>query len=122
MAQKKNPAGRHARKPTRATPGSIGGDLIGHRVLARGKDSGAFAGILVRRDGQAVELAECRRLWYWDGAASLSELSAKGVSKPQNCKFPAPVRREFIFDLIEMIPEEAAASKSIAEVPVWTAH
>ena len=38
-------------------------------VVVRSRDAGAFLGRLVRRNGSEVELADARRLWYWDGAA-----------------------------------------------------
>lgn len=124
MTTKKQPTRRSAARTQRepAMDAPIGQDMIGQRVIARGKDSGAFAGLLVRREGQSAEIADCRRLWYWDGAASLSEIAAKGVSRPRQCKFPAPVERECIFDLIELIPQTEPASTSIARVPAWTAH
>ncbi|MCF0120546.1 MAG: hypothetical protein HUJ65_02815, partial [Oscillospiraceae bacterium] len=38
-------------------------------------------------DKYAVELTQCRRIWYWSGAASLSQLANDGVRKPDECKF-----------------------------------
>ena len=93
----------------------------GNYVIVRTYSAGVFAGTLVSRKGKEVELSTARRLWYWDGAASLSQLAMTGTSKPQNCKFPAPVRDILLLEAIEIIPVTAEAKKSIAEVKVWQA-
>lgn len=97
---------------------------IGKYCIVRGNEFGVFAGILmdVDNDGKTVQLADARRIWYWDGAASLSELALMGTSKPENCKFPAPVQNIILNGVIEIIPCTAKAEVSIREVPVWTAR
>lgn len=64
-------------------------------------------------------LNDSRRLWYWEGAATLSQLATDGVSKPENCKFPAAIESHMVMQVIEIIPATEKAVKSIAEVPVW---
>jgi hypothetical protein len=78
-----------------------------------------FAGYVKERIGQEVMLLEARRLWYWDGAASLSQLAIEGVSKPQNCKFPAPVSEILLLGAVEILSVTKQAQDSIASVPVW---
>jgi len=87
--------------------------------IIRGDRSGVFAGYLKSREGKEVELLSCRRIWYWDGASSISQLALDGVSKPQNCKFPAPIKMIVILDAIEIIPATEKARKSIEEVSIW---
>ena len=91
-------------------------------VIIRTHSAGVFAGYLESRHGKQVELANARRLWSWDGAASLSELSQQGVSKPDDCKFPQEVPRVILTEAIEILPCSEKARKSIAEVTIWTAH
>lgn len=92
----------------------------GDYVMVRAARAGVFAGTLVSRKGQEVVLKNARRIWYWAGAASLSELATRGTSNPGKCKFPAPVPEVLLMEVIEMIPISAAAAKSIAKVPIWT--
>mgnify|MGYP007038457128 FL=1 len=92
---------------------------IGKYVIVRGDRSGVFAGILTARDGQEVQLANCRRIWYWDGAASISQLAIDGTSKPDTCKFPAPVTEITILDVVEIIPCTEKAEMSIKAVREW---
>jgi hypothetical protein len=91
-------------------------------VIIRSTNAGAFAGTLEARDGQEVTLSNARRLWYWDGAASLSELAMKGVSRPATCKFPAPVDRIVVLEVIEVISATPQAKQSIEAVKPWTMH
>lgn len=91
----------------------------GKFVLVRGDRSGVFAGILKTKDGREVELTECRRIWYWAGAASISQLAIDGTKKPQECKFPAPVASIVITDAIEIIPCTETAEASIKAVEEW---
>lgn len=89
-------------------------------VIVRGQSSGCFAGELVSRAGREVVLAGCRRLWKWEGAASLSELAARGTSKPSGCMFPRPTTRHEILDAIEVIEVSPEARRSIEGVAEWT--
>lgn len=88
-------------------------------VIVRGDRSGVFAGYLKKREGREVTLTEVRRLWYWDGAASLSQLAQSGISKPENCKFPESVKEILILDVIEILNATPNAKKIIEDVKVW---
>ena len=55
--------------------------------IVRGDRSGVFAGNIKHREGREVTLTNVRRLWYWSGAASLSQLALEGVKRPKDCKF-----------------------------------
>ena len=89
------------------------------KFIIRGDRSGVFYGELVARDGREVTIADCRRLWYWDGAASLSQLATEGTSAPQHCKFTVSVAELIILDAIEILPCTAAAAASIEAVKEW---
>lgn len=93
--------------------------MIGKVCVVRTFSAGVFFGTMVERNGKEVVLNDARRLWYWDGAASLSQLANEGVSKPEKCKFPAPVSTVLLTEAIEIIPATEAAIASIAAVPQW---
>ena len=88
--------------------------------IIRGDRSGVFAGYVKERKDNEVTIINARRLWYWDGAASISQLAVDGVSKPQNCKFPKEVRELLVLDAIEIIPCTEKAQKSISKVGEWS--
>lgn len=94
-------------------------DFVGKQVIVRGEDSGVFYGTLKGKDGREVTLNRCRRIWYWDGAASISQLAVDGTSKPGNCKFTVYVDSISILDAIEIIPVTSKAIESIESVESW---
>lgn len=88
-------------------------------VICRTYSAGVFAGFLESREGKEVVLSNARRLWYWAGAASLSQLAMEGTKKPKDCKFPVAVNRVELTEAIEILDVTPEAQKSIEEVPVW---
>ena len=94
--------------------------MIGKYCMVRTREAGVFAGTVAERDGAEVLLKNARRIWYWSGAASLSQLATDGTSNPKDCKFPVPVAEVLLLGVIEIIPITDAAAASIAAVPVWT--
>ena len=92
----------------------------GYKIV-RTYSAGVFAGEVVSRKGQEVVMKNARRLWYWAGAASLSQLAVNGTSKPQACKFPIAVPRVELLQAIEILDVTEEARKSIEAVPEWKA-
>jgi len=90
-------------------------------VLVRTYSAGVFAGKLESRNGQEVVLRNARRIWYWKGAASLSQLAMEGTSMPSECKFPCEVDKVELLQAIEILDVTEKARASIGSVPVWTA-
>jgi hypothetical protein len=92
-------------------------------VIIRAKEAGCFAGYLEEysRETATVVLSQARRLWYWSGAASLSQLAMEGSSNPTGCKFPPVVSKQEILGVIEVIDTTEAAQISIEGTPVWRA-
>lgn len=88
-------------------------------VIIRTQSAGVFAGYLKSRKEKEVELLKVRRIWYWEGAASLSQLAVEGVNKPNSCKFPIEVPSIELTETIEIIPVSKKAKESIAKVPIW---
>ncbi len=99
-------------------------ELSKNSVIVRSESAGVFCGILTRSDlehGGVVEMENARRLWYWAGAASLSQLAVDGTSKPSECKFPTAVPKISIAKVVEIIPCTEKAIQTINSVPIWKA-
>jgi len=90
-------------------------------VIVRTYSAGCFAGNLKSRKGKEVVLTNARRLWYWKGAASLSQLAQSGTSDPAGCRFPEPVSNIIVTEAIEILTVSPKAQKIIKEVPIWKA-
>ena len=88
-------------------------------VIVRSDKAGVFAGDLIGYEGTTAILGSARRLWYWEGAASLSQMAMTGTSLPAKCKFPIAVTVVYLPDVIEILEATPAARKSIESVPVW---
>jgi hypothetical protein len=90
-------------------------------VIVRTRSAGVHAGALESYDKQVREsiLSGARRLWYWDGAASLSQLAMEGTKKPNTCKFPCIVKKVILPETIEILETTQEAQNSILDVPIW---
>ena len=88
-------------------------------VIVRTYSAGVHVGYLKSRKGTECTLIDSRRLWYWDGASSLSQLAVDGVSKPETCKFPCVVPEIDLLGIIEVIPCSEKSRLSIASVKIW---
>lgn len=88
-------------------------------VIVRTYSAGVFAGELESRNGQEVVMRNARRIWYWSGAASLSQLAMEGTKDPANCKFPCEVDRVELLQAIEILDVTEEAKESIKAVPIW---
>jgi hypothetical protein len=94
-------------------------DVIGKVCVVRTYSAGVFIGLVAQREGKEALLKNARRIWYWSGAASLSQLAMEGTKDPENCKFPKAVDEVLLTECIEFIPATDAAIASIDAVPVW---
>jgi len=88
-------------------------------VLIRTYSAGVHVGFLKGRNGKEVELINSRRIWYWEGAASLSQLALEGVTMPDKCKFSVVVPQILLTEAIEIISITEKAKNNIEAVKEW---
>jgi hypothetical protein len=88
-------------------------------VLIRSEKAGVHFGYLAAKTGNEVSLINSRRIWYWDGAASLSQMAMEGVKKPSTCKFSVVVPSIVVLGVCEILSVTSVAEKNINGVPVW---
>ena len=93
-------------------------EIVEDYVIVRTYSAGVHAGEVVKKEGNEITLRNARRLYYWSGAATLSQLAMEGVKYPNKCKFPCEVC-EITLQWIEIIPCTTEAINSIKGVPVW---
>lgn len=97
--------------------------LIGKKVVIRSYGAGVFFGTLNEvekcEDKWAVELLNCRRLWYWGGACSITQLAVDGTKAPSNCKFTITESSIVVSSVIEIHECTAKAVESIESVREW---
>lgn len=92
-------------------------------VLIRSVHSGVHFGFLKSKEdtaaGRIVTLAKSRRVWYWKGAASLSQMAVDGVNCPNDCKFTVEVETIEVTNVIEVLPLTEKAHENLKNVKVW---
>lgn len=89
--------------------------------IIRCEKAGVFFGHIKDRSGDEAVLTDVRRIWYWEGAATLSQMAMEGVKKPEACKFTVTVPEMTVLGVIEIIPCTDEAVQSILGVPEWRA-
>lgn len=95
--------------------------FIGKKCIIRSYGAGVFFGTLdkIEKDNTCVVLSDVRRIHYWDGAASLSQLATEGVKNPGGCRFSVTVPSCAVTGVIEIIPCSDKAIENIMSVPIW---
>ncbi len=88
------------------------------KFIFRGKDSGVFYGEQVSVNGQHAVIKNSRKIYHWDGANCLEQLSVEGTKKPENCRFTIENDNE-IYDLVQKLPVSELAQKNLDEVKIW---
>lgn len=88
----------------------------GTYVVVRCTHAGVHSGVLVRIDGQTVELTEARRLWRWVTAGSdfLSGVATWGITGDSKIGTPVHV---VLTEACEIIACTAEAEESIRAWP-----
>lgn len=112
--------------PAKSVINKAASDINGMPYMCvRTRSAGVFVGCLKSKKetvaGVETVLINARRLWYWSGAASLSQLVVDGVSNPSECKFPCSVDEVTLPESIEILPVSEKAKISIDSVKIWKA-
>ncbi len=108
---------KYVRKDS-ATPS--GAAMMKDFCIVRTDTAGVFAGNTTART-KCGTVRNAIRIFYWEGANSLSQLAMEGTKKPSKCQFAMPVAEVHLTDVIEVIPCTEAASLNITGVESWKA-
>ena len=87
--------------------------------IIRAHGAGVFFGNIKERIGNEVVIINARRLWYWRGAASLSQLANEGVKNKTDSKFTVTVSEITVLDVIEILKCTDDAVANINGVKEW---
>ncbi len=97
--------------------------LIGKRVVIRSDRAGVFYGTLNEiepcGDKYTVELTNVRRLWYWEGAASITQIAEEGVKQPKECRFTMWQDSIVVAGIVELHEAKKEAQDIIDNVWIW---
>lgn len=90
--------------------------------IIRTHSAGVWFGNVKTLNGTIAIITNARRLWYWSGAASLSQLAVEGTKKPRECKFTMTITDSdgvYLPQVIEILSCTKEAIENINAVPVW---
>jgi len=87
---------------------------LGSEVIVRTYSAGVHIGSIIERAGQEIKLGNARRLWSWQGALTLNEVSSLGVNRERS-KISKPVQEITLLQAIEIIPVVAGVNLSTTE-------
>jgi hypothetical protein len=90
--------------------------------IVRTYSAGVWFGNIQKLDGTIAIVTNARRLWYWAGAASLSQLATEGTKNPTGCKFTVTITDDegvYLPQVIEVLPCTEKAVENIKAVKEW---
>ena len=85
--------------------------IIGQFCVCRTRSAGVHMGTVMESNGTAVLLKDARRLWNWNGANTLHEVSQNGVA--ENSRISQPVPCILLTKAIEVIPCSKKAEQDL---------
>jgi hypothetical protein len=92
---------------------------LNEKYLVRCDRSGVFYGTLVELEGTHALIKNARKIYYWEGAACLEQLSAEGTKKPDECRFTMLVDEIEVTDVMQLLKCTSESIKSIEGVKEW---
>jgi len=93
--------------------------MVGLNCIIRSEGAGVFVGDVTHQDRNIVVLDNCRRLWKWAGACSLSQLAQEGVKEPKACRFSVITEKHMILNVLEVLPTTDEGKAIIYGVQEW---
>lgn len=94
--------------------------LIGKKVLIRSYSSGIHFGTIEQaeplQDRLIVQLANSRRIHYWNGACSCSQIAEDGIG---DGRVALSLPNLVVADVIEIIPLSERATSNLESQAIW---
>lgn len=93
--------------------------LANQTVIARIDRAGVFMGTLAHIDSDIVRLTNVRRIYYWQGALSVTDIASNGIKSGKVTK-PCDVVEFNRSGLVEINKCSDKAAKCITEIKPWS--
>lgn len=82
---------------------TLASKMYGKHVMVRTYSAGVHFGTLEKKNGQEILLKDAKRVHYWEGACSLSQLAMESSKKLDNCRISMAVDTIILDQVIEII-------------------
>lgn len=93
--------------------------LINETVIARIERAGVFMGILTHIDSDIVRLTNVRRIYYWEGALSVTDMASNGIKSGKVSK-PCELVEFNRTALVEINKCSDKAAECITAIKPWS--
>jgi hypothetical protein len=93
--------------------------MIGKVCVFRTYSAGVHVGTLASKDGKECLVKDSRRIWYWEGACSLSQIATEGSTQIDKCKIAVKIPEIWLTEVIEIIPMSEPAISCIFGAKEW---
>lgn len=90
--------------------------------IIRAEKAGVFLAKIESIEGNTALCNSLRRLYYWEGALDVTQIAARGVARPDSCKFSVQMGekdKSTLFNVVEFHPASQKAIDSIKSVKEW---
>ena len=87
------------------------------KFIIRCDRAGVFYAEIASRTGDEAVLKNARRIYYWTGAATLSQLAMEGVKAGSQLTVAVPEMT--VLGVIEIIPASESAVANLDKVEPW---
>jgi hypothetical protein len=84
---------------------------VGKHCIVRTK-AGVYAGIVEARSGEEITMSGVRRIWFWRGAFTCSEMALSGIDKAGS-RVAAEIHHAELITVAEVIPTTPEARAKI---------
>lgn len=92
--------------------------LLNKKIIARIDRAGVFHGILDYKDAEITRMRQVRRIYRWNGALSVTDIAANGITDGK-ITAPADVVEFETRNVIELILADKKASANIESIKPW---
>lgn len=94
--------------------------LLGKEIIARIDRAGVFHGVLDYKDANVTRMKDVRRIYYWQGALSVTDMAVNGI-KAGKVTVPASCVEFETNNVVELIECSLEASEKIKKITRWKA-
>ena len=87
--------------------------------IVRTKEAGVFFGEVKEYDSNYIVMRNVRKIFSWEGAAAVEQLSTDGSSLPDRCRLTISVGEMWIANPIQVLPCTDKASENLKSIKEW---
>ena len=92
--------------------------FINKKVIVRSNGAGIIFGTLVAKNGLELELKDSRKIYYWEGAKTVEDISLFGIAP--SSQVTRPVSQKVIGEFTEMLLLTEEAIINLEGQPIWS--